>query len=79
MEINLVNIAIAAGISVLSSIAGEFINWYLIYRHEEYKKLLKDISETQLKFDLMKEKQLLASGPVKERKLKNFEEGLKNL
>ena len=51
MEINLVNIAIAAGISVLSSLAGEFINWYLIYRHEEYKKLLKDIQETQIKFD----------------------------
>jgi len=56
MELNLSNIAIAASVSVFSAILSESVNWYLIFRKEEYKKLVKDITESQVKLDLMKEK-----------------------
>ena len=77
-------IAIAAGMSALSACISEGVNWYWIYRHEEYKKLIKDIAENQIKFDAMKEKQLFNAGTqglsqqkVQERKIKAFEDGLK--
>jgi hypothetical protein len=56
MELDIINFCIAAGVSVIVAILSEAVNWYLIYRHDDYKKLVKDILENQLKLDQMKEK-----------------------
>ena len=42
MELNLASVGVAAAVSVIAALASESVNWYLIYRHEEYKKLVKD-------------------------------------
>ena len=44
-------IGIAAAVSLISSFSSEAVNWYLVYRHDEFKKLVKDISENQVRFD----------------------------
>ena len=46
-QLNLINLAIAATVSVFVALIGEAVNWYLIYRHEEYKKLQSNIFESQ--------------------------------
>lgn len=56
MELDIMNFGIAAGVSVFVAILSETVNWYLIYRQDDYKKLVKDIMENQLKLDQMKEK-----------------------
>ena len=43
MELNLTSVAVAAIVSIVGALTSEGVNWYLIYRHEEYKKLVKDI------------------------------------
>ena len=40
MELNLSNVAIAAAVCVFTALASEGVNWYLIYRHEDYSKLI---------------------------------------
>ncbi len=45
MEGNLAYVAVAAAVSALSASVSEAVNWYLIYRHEEYRKLVKDIAD----------------------------------
>ena len=44
-------IGIAAAVSLISSFASEAVNWYIVYRHDEFKKLVKDISENQVRLD----------------------------
>ena len=40
------NVLIAAGVSILSAVLTESINWYFVYRKEEYKKLVSDVNES---------------------------------
>jgi len=42
MDVN--SVLIAIGVAVMSAIISETINWYLIYRHEEYKNLVDSTS-----------------------------------
>ncbi len=42
MELNLASVGIAAAVSIVAALTSEAVNWYMIYRHEEYKKLVKD-------------------------------------
>ena len=42
MELNLASVGVASAVSIVAALASESVNWYLIYRHEEYKKLVKD-------------------------------------
>ena len=42
MELSLSSIGIAIAVSIVAALMGESVNWYLIYRHEDYKKLVKD-------------------------------------
>ena len=84
-SLSVFNIAIAAAMSIASALTGEGINWYLTYRHEEYKKLVSDIADSQAKVDAAREKQMIAAGSqgltqqkVHERKIKTMEDGLKS-
>ena len=62
MEYKLTNIGIAAAACMISAILSESVNWYLVYRHDDYKKLIQDIADAQIKLDSKKEKQMLAAG-----------------
>ena len=62
MELSLPSIGIAIAVSVVSALASESVNWYLIYRHEDYKKLVKDTLNQQELVDQMKEKQMYKAG-----------------
>ena len=42
MELNLASVGVASAVSIIAALASESVNWYLIYQHEEYKKLVKD-------------------------------------
>ena len=61
-EFKMTNIAIAAAACMFSALLSESINWYLVYRHNDYKKLVQDIADSQIKLDIKKEKQMLAAG-----------------
>ena len=43
MEVSVTSVLVAGAVSIVAAILSEGVNWYLIYRHDEYKKLLKDI------------------------------------
>ena len=47
MEPEISNIAVTMAVAVSSSIFSQGLCWYLYYRHEEYKKAVKDINSTQ--------------------------------
>jgi len=49
MDIN--SLLIAIGVAVASSIIGEAVSWYMIYRHEEYKNLVDSISRASKELD----------------------------
>ena len=61
MAFDLTNILLAGAISVTGALLSEAINYYFVYRHDDYKKLVKDIIESQSRIDIMKEKQLSAA------------------
>ena len=50
------------GGAIICAIASEAINWFLIYRHEEYKELTKDILDSTNKLETQKEKLSHAAG-----------------
>ena len=56
MELNLASVGVAVVVSVLAALTSEGVNWYLIYRHEDYKKLVKDTLNQQELVDSLKEK-----------------------
>ena len=62
MELSLTSIGVAATVSVVAALMSEGVNWYLIYRHEEYKKLVKDTLNQQELVDSLKEKQMYKAG-----------------
>jgi len=49
-------VVVALSTAIFCALVSESIIWYLIYRHEEYKKLCKDYEEGQEKLDALKEK-----------------------
>ena len=55
---------LAIGAAIVSALVAEAINWYLIYRHQEYKDLTKLITENSDKLDLDKEKLAEKAGQV---------------
>lgn len=50
------NILIALGVAMSIACVTEGISWYFIYRHEEYKKLVKDINNSSKELDALKAK-----------------------
>ena len=82
--LNIVPACVALSTAIVCAIASEMLIWYLIYRHEEYKKLCSDFEEQQSKLDAMKEKIMYTAGTqsanqqkASERKLKIAEESVK--
>ena len=46
-------IAIAIAVATVCAVLTESMVWYMIYRHEDYKKLCNDFEEAQGKLDSM--------------------------
>ena len=57
-------LGVAVTAAIVSAIVSEAINWFLIYRHEDYKDLTKRIVENSDKLDLEKEKLMEKAGQV---------------
>ena len=55
-------VLIALGASLTFSFVSELITWFLIYRHDDYKKQVKEISEMQEQVDKMQEKMQYSLG-----------------
>ena len=55
-------VAIAIAVAAVCAVATESLVWYMIYRHEDYKKLCTDFEEAQRKLDSMKEKLMYTAG-----------------
>lgn len=49
-------VLLAFAVSVCMAALSETVNWYLIYRHEDFKKLTSDACEAQEKVDKELEK-----------------------
>ena len=56
MELNLASVGVASAVSIVAALLSEGVNWYLIYRHDDYKKLVKDTLNQQELVDSLKEK-----------------------
>ena len=61
-QLTMTPIAVALSVAATCALISEMICWYLIYRHEEYKKLCNDFEEAQTKLDLMKDKLMYTAG-----------------
>ena len=79
-------ITIAIAVATVCAVLTESLVWYMIYRHEDYKKLCGDFEEAQGKLDSMKEKLMYTAGSqtanqqkAQERKLKIAEDSLKTV
>ena len=46
----------AVGAAVCFAMVTETISWYMIYRHDEYKKAVVEVVELQERVDTMQEK-----------------------
>ena len=55
-------VVIAVAVATLCAVLTESLVWYMIYRHEDYKKLCRDFEEAQSKLDGMKEKLMYTAG-----------------
>ena len=62
MEFCITSIGVAIAVSVVAALMSESVNWYLIYRHEDYKKLVKDTLTQQELVEKLKEKQMYKAG-----------------
>ena len=62
--------------SVISSLASELINWFLIYRHDDYKKLVNDLANTQVELEKVQGKVAFTGGQGKQKMMKRKEEQL---
>ena len=60
--INIFPATVAFSTAILCALASEFLVWYIIYRHDEYKKLCSDFEDQQEKLDAMKEKLMYTAG-----------------
>ena len=61
-ELTLYPVLVALSVAVFCAFASETIIWYLIYRHEDYKKLTSDYEEANEKVDQMREKLMYSAG-----------------
>lgn len=61
-QISLTPFIVALSVATICALVSETIVWYLIYRHEEYKKLCRDYDDAQTKLDAMKEKLMYTAG-----------------
>ena len=52
----------ALGGALICAVATEMINWFLIYRHEDYKELTAEIVDATNKLTAQKEKFLYNAG-----------------
>ena len=52
----------AVGGALLCAVATEAINWFLIYRHDDYKELTKEILDSTNKLLAQKEKFMYNAG-----------------
>ena len=55
-------VLLAFTVSICMAVVSEGINWYLIYRHDDYKKLAQDAVEAQEKVDKELEKITFSAG-----------------
>ena len=46
----------AMGAALVFAIVSETISWFVIYRHDEYKKCIEEIADCQEKVEAMREK-----------------------
>ncbi len=49
--LNMIPATVAATTAVVCALTSELIIWYLIYRHDDYKKLCNDFEDQQAKLD----------------------------
>ena len=54
----------AIGVAIASAIVSETINWFLIYRQEEYKKAVQDALKSQEQVDSLREKLVFSAGTL---------------
>lgn len=59
MDIN--PVFIAFGVAVSMAAISEAINWYLIYRKEDYRKLVDDINRQSRELDFLKNKVMMST------------------
>lgn len=52
----------AMGAAICFSMITEAISWFMIYRHEEYKKAVEEIVELQTRVETMQEKLQYSAG-----------------
>ena len=52
----------AMGIAICFSMISEAISWFMIYRHEEYKKAVVEIVDLQNRVESMQEKMQYSAG-----------------
>ena len=50
------------GVAICFSMVQEAISWFLIYRHEEYRKAVDEIVELQNRVESMQEKMQFSVG-----------------
>ena len=55
-------VVIAIAVATVCAVLTESLVWYMIYRHEDYKKLCRDFEDAQGKLDSMKEKLMYTAG-----------------
>ena len=53
---------VAVGAALCFAMISETISWFLIYRHDDYKRQVEEIVELQSKVDLVKEKMQYSLG-----------------
>ena len=48
--------------SMVLALAGEFLNWFMIYRHEEYQNEVEEVVDLQDKVEALRERISYAGG-----------------
>lgn len=55
------SIFIAIGVAIATSMLGEVLVWYMVYRHDDYKLIVEKVLSDTKTLDNMKAKQMMSS------------------
>ena len=84
--LNIFPATVAFSAAILCALASELLIWYIIYRHDDYKKLCSRFEDEQNKLEAMKEKLMYTAGTqtqnaqkAAERKTKIAEDSVKDV
>ena len=63
-------VLVAMGCALAFSFASELVSWFVIYRHDDYKKQVAEVVELQEKVETMTEKQQFSMGSLSQSQMK---------